>query len=79
MRLQPYRFKVKYLPGEQNIVDSLSRLLHAENQAGPYAVQKASDEFVRFVAVTATLRNDNTRDWRSVSRRQKNSVSCINI
>ena len=44
-----------YLPGKQNSADSLSRLLQAENQAGPSTVHKVSDEFVRFVAVTATL------------------------
>ena len=53
-------FKVKYLPGQQNILDSLSRLLHAENQAGPLAVHKASDEFVRFVAATGTPHDDDT-------------------
>ena len=30
LRLQPYKFKVKYLPGGQNIVDPLSRLSQTE-------------------------------------------------
>lgn len=54
LRLQPYKFQVKYLPGEQNIADPLSRLLHANRQAEPSLAHKASDEFVRFVAATAT-------------------------
>lgn len=67
LRLQPYRFTVKYLPGEQNIADSLSRLLQAENQAGPSAAHKLSDEFVRFVAVTASPRAMITREIEEVS------------
>ena len=54
MRLQPYSFQVKYLPGEKNIADPLSRLLHANGQAESSLAHKGSDEFVRFVAVTAT-------------------------
>ncbi|XP_022797622.1 uncharacterized protein K02A2.6-like [Stylophora pistillata] len=54
LRLQPYKFQVKYLPGEQNIADPLSRLLHANGQAEPSPAHKVSDEFVRFVAATAT-------------------------
>ena len=61
LRLQPFRFKVKYLPGEQNIADPLSRLQLAENQAGPSATHKVSDEFVRFGVETATPRDDDTR------------------
>ena len=67
LRLQPYRFTVTYLPGEQNIADSLSRLLKAENQAGPSAGHKVSDEFVRFVAVNATPRAMMTREIEKVS------------
>ena len=54
LRLQPYKFQVKYLPGEQNIADPLSRLLHANGQAESSSAHKVSDEFVRFVAATAT-------------------------
>jgi len=42
------------LPGEQNIADPLSRLLQVNKQAESSSAHKVSDEFVRFVAVTAT-------------------------
>ena len=48
------KFKVKYLPGEQNIADPLSQLLQADGQVDSYSAHNVSDEFVRFVAVTAT-------------------------
>ena len=67
LMLQPCRFTVKYLPGEQNIADSLSHLLQAENQAGPSAAHKVSDEFVRFVAVTASPCSMMTHDIEEVS------------
>ena len=47
LRLQPYRFRVQYVPGKQNIADSLSRL------TGKDALRIGSDdaeEFIRFVA-----------------------------
>ena len=62
LRLQPYCFKVKYLPGEQNMADSLSRLLQEENQAVSTVAHKVSDEFIRFVAVTSTPRAMTTRE-----------------
>jgi len=54
LRLHPHKFKAKYLPGEQNIADPLSRLLQENKQAESSSAHKVSDEFVRFVAVTAT-------------------------
>ena len=48
LRLQPYKFKVKYLPGEQNIADPLSRLLQENKQAESSSAHKVSDEFIRF-------------------------------
>ena len=62
LRLQPYKFQVKYLPGEQNIADPLSRLLHAKEQAESSSAHKVSDEFVRFVAVTTTPQAMTTRE-----------------
>ena len=61
LRLQPYSFKVKYLPGEKNIADSLSRLLQEENQADLTVAHKVLDVFVQFVAVTSTPRAMTTR------------------
>jgi len=62
LRLQPYKFKVKYLPGELNIADPLSRLLHTNRQAESSSAHEVSDEFVRFVAVTATPQAMTTRE-----------------
>ena len=52
--LQIYKFQVKYLPGEQNITDPLSRLLCSSRQAESSSAHEVSDEFVRFVTVTGT-------------------------
>ena len=62
LRLQPYKFKVKYLPGEQNIADPLSRLLQENKQAKSSSAHEVSDEFVSLVAVTATPRAVTTRE-----------------
>ena len=67
LRLQPYKFKVKYLPGEQNIADPLSRLLQENKQGKSSSAHKVSDEFVRFVAVTATPRAVTTREIEEAS------------
>ena len=46
LRLQPYKFRVQYVPGKQNIVDSLSRLVDKGELSGHDDVE----EFIRFVA-----------------------------
>ena len=46
LRLQPYKFHVQYIPGRQNIADSLSRLVEGEGVGGC----NDAEEFVRFVA-----------------------------
>ena len=71
LRLQPYSFKVKYLPGEKNIADSLSRLLQEENQADSTVAHKVSDVFVRFVAVTSTPRAMTTREIEEASAKDE--------
>ncbi|XP_078309584.1 uncharacterized protein LOC144617972 [Crassostrea virginica] len=51
LRMQPYIFKVRYIPGPKNIADTLSRLVKND------FVQKSDDlvdDYVRFVAKEAT-------------------------
>ena len=62
LRLQPYQFKVNYLPGKQNIADPLSRLLQTEEQAEPSPEQRVAEEFTRFVAVTTTPQAMTTQE-----------------
>ena len=47
-----YKFKVKYAPQSQNIADSLSRLAQ-DNQINR-GCEEEEEEYVRFVATTAT-------------------------
>ena len=74
LRLQPYKFQVKHLPGEQNIADPLSRLLHANEQAESSSAHKVSDEFVGFVAVTATPQTMTTREIEEASSEDREFV-----
>ena len=74
LRLQPYKFKVKYLPGEQNIADPLSHLLQENKQAESSSAHKVSDEFIRFVAMTATPRSMTTREVEEASSEDREFV-----
>ena len=65
--MQPYKFKVKYLPGGQSIADPLSRLSQTEGPMKTSLAQKISDDFVKFVAVTATPKAMTTREIEEAS------------
>ena len=52
LRLQPYRFKVKYQPGALNAADSLSRLCQGNHEVSK-EVRNVAEEYIYFVAENA--------------------------
>ena len=65
LRMQPYKFKVKYPPGPKNIADSLSRLVSGMESGGKRSSQ--AEEYVRFVAVSAIPSALTTREVEEAS------------
>ena len=59
LRLQPYDFTVRYVPGKSNIADPLSRFMSNDCLADhPHG----GEEYVRFVAINATPNALTTRE-----------------
>ena len=65
LRLQPYDFSVIHRPGRENIADALSRLLHRKVE--PDNHQRCTEEYVRFVVVSATPTALTTREIEEAS------------
>ena len=65
LRMQPYKFKVKYQPGPKNIADPLSRLVSSMENVSKRSSQ--AEEYVRFVAVSATPSAMTTREVEQAS------------
>ena len=53
LRMQEFDYTVKYKPGSENIADALSRLICRDHQQGR-RIENVAEEYVRFVAQTAT-------------------------
>lgn len=65
LRMQPYDFKVKYKPGAKNIADPLSRLLSKSESDSKHVAE--AEEYVRFVAISATPKAMTTREVEEAS------------
>ena len=59
LRLQPYRFTVRYIPGKQNIAEPLSRLTRNKESAD---LSSEAEEYVRFVPEKTTPQALATRE-----------------
>ncbi|KAK6192673.1 hypothetical protein SNE40_004107 [Patella caerulea] len=51
LRMQPYKYIVKHIPGKNNIADCLSRLLKTD---GPMSSSIDTEEYIKFVALAST-------------------------
>jgi transposase InsO family protein len=60
LRLQPYSFTVHYIPGPQNIADSLSRL--SVTTSNVQQSRNVAEEYVQFVATQATPHSINIQE-----------------
>jgi hypothetical protein len=67
LRMQPYKFKVRYIPGPKNIADAFSRLIK-EHVTEPTAKRNATEYYVRFVATESTPVAMTTREMERASK-----------
>ena len=66
LRLQPYMFVVKHIPGKTNIADSLSRLTSKAEKP-----DLRTENYIRYVAVSATPRAMSTREIEEASAKDE--------
>ena len=79
LRMQPCKLKIRYAPGRKNIADPLSRLV-SYNKVSSKHTQEA-EEYVRFMAISATPNAMTTRDFEEASADDDELVEvrkCIN-
>ena len=70
LRMQEFDYTVKYKPGSENIADALSRLICRDHQQGR-RIENVAEEYVRFVAQTATPKAMTTREVEEHSHHDK--------
>ena len=58
LRLEPYKLRVQYVPGKQNLTDSFSKLVDMGGLSG----NDEAEEFIRFVANISTSSNPHQRN-----------------
>lgn len=62
LRMQPYTYTVRYIPGYQNIADPLSRLVTKMTNVHASSQSDMSEEYINFVAREATPTAMTTRE-----------------
>ena len=70
LRMQEFDYTVKYKPGSENMADALSRLIYRDHQQGR-RIENVAEEYVRFVAQTATPKAMTTREVEEHSHHDK--------
>lgn len=73
LRLQTYTFKVKHIPGKQNIADCLSRM--PSKEVDPFFVED-SETHVKFVAETST---PNAMSTRQIERESDKDPELVDV
>ena len=76
LRLQPYKFRIAYIPGKENIADSLSRLI----QDPEVTSEDDGEDFIRFVAdhaVPATLTQQDIQLATSRDGESQTVLGCL--
>lgn len=68
LRLQPFNYKVRYIPGQNNIADALSRLLPETSMSEEKNDFLNTEEYVKYVASEATPVALSTRDIEEASK-----------
>ena len=65
LRLQPYHFTVKHIPGKENNTDSLSHLTKSKTSE---ELCSETEQYVRFIAEQATPQALSTREIERASK-----------
>jgi hypothetical protein len=68
LRMQPYKYTVRYIPGSENIADSLSRLLSESKNNNQEGKLNETDEYIRLIAQESTPIAVNIDDIARMSR-----------
>lgn len=75
LRLQPYTFKVRYIPGRTNIADPLSRLtMKCDTVTG--CKRNVAEEYIRFVAEKAAPKAVSIRE---IERESDNDLELADV
>ena len=71
LRLQPYKFTIKYRPGEENPSDYFSRHPLDKGSARPSRGQKIAEQYVNFIADTSTPKSISLEDVKKATAEDK--------